>query len=98
MATSEIIKFPISEEEQLSNKRDAQRHQLMATLEDLIWEDPDAIYQLDNHCLNRHNQVDKRVKNLLIEKKIFDEDGFLTSLANEAMYELRTGQKPFWLP
>ena len=74
-----------------------QRQQLIAELESLIWQDVDAMHQLDNYCLNRRNAIDDRVKSLLIKKRIIAEDGTLPDLTNEVMYELRTGQKPFWL-
>ncbi|MEE0888106.1 MAG: hypothetical protein U0L97_02735 [Candidatus Saccharimonadaceae bacterium] len=34
------------------------RRELIVKLESLIWQDVDAIYQLDNYCLNRWNTVD----------------------------------------
>jgi hypothetical protein len=73
------------------------RQQLIVELEGLIWQDMDAIHQLEDYCLNRRNTIDNRVKSLLIKKGIIAEDGTLPDLTNEAMYELRTGQKPFWL-
>ncbi len=76
---------------------DDRRHDLIGELEELLWDDMDALFQLDDYCLNRRNKVDKRVENLLIEKQILAEDGTLPDRTNEAMYEFRTGHKPFWL-
>lgn len=76
---------------------DERRHRLIGKLEDLLWDDTDALIQLDHYCLNRRNKVDKRVENLLIEMEILAEDGTLPDRTNEAMYEFRTGYKPFWL-
>ena len=74
-----------------------QRQQLINDLEELIWQDVDAICQLEDFCLNRQDTIDDRAKNLLIKKNILNEDGTLPDITNEAMYELRTGEKPFWL-
>ena len=76
---------------------DEQRHCLIGKLEDLLWDDMDALFQLDDYCLKRRNKVDKRVEKLLIDKGILAKDGTLPDRTNEAMYEMRTGQKPFWL-
>ncbi len=91
---SQIIELPTIREDLVIEKR---RQGLIAELENLIWQDVDAINQLDDYCLNRRNVVDDRVRELLIKKGILAEDGTLPDLTNEAMYELRTGQKPFWL-
>lgn len=90
----QIIELPTIREGPVVEKR---RRRLIAELENLIWQDVDAMHQLDDYCLNRRNAVDDRVKELLIKKGILAEDGTLPDLTNEAMYELRTGQKPFWL-
>ena len=66
-------------------------------LEDLIWQDFDAARQLYKYCLNRNYRIDRRVKKLLIKKGILAENGTLPNLTNEAMYEIRTGEKPPWL-
>ena len=76
---------------------DERRHRLIGKLEDLLWDDMDALFQLYKYCLNRRNKVDKRVEKLLIEMNILAEDGTLPDRTNEAMYEFRTGHKPFWL-
>ena len=73
------------------------RKELMTELKNLIRKDIDAICQLDNYCLNRRNAIDNRAKVMLVKKGILAEDGTLPDLTNEAMYELRTGQKPYWL-
>ena len=73
------------------------REKLIVVLEKMLWQDLDAIYQLDNYCLNRHNMVDDRVKKLLIDKQILAQDGTLPRLTNDAMYQMRTGQVPFWV-
>lgn len=78
-------------------EEDELRHRLIGELEDLLWDDMDALFQLYDYCLNRRNKVDKRVERLLIERKILAEDGTLPDRTNEAMYEFRTGYKPFWL-
>ena len=88
------IKLPITSERTVLEKRLRER---VAELESLIWQDIDAIHQLDDYCLNRRNIVDDRVKDLLVKKGILAEDGTLPDLTNEAMYELRTGEEPFWL-
>lgn len=90
----QIIMLPTTREGSVIEK---QRWGLIAELENLIWQDVDAMHQLDDYCLNRRNAVDDRVKELLIKKGILAEDGTLPDLTNEAMYELRTGKKPFWL-
>lgn len=74
-----------------------EREKLVALLGKMIFQDLDAIYQLDNYCLNRHNMVDDRVRELLISRQILAEDGSLPRLTNDAMYQLRTGQVPFWV-
>ena len=74
-----------------------ERERLVAKLEKIIFQDLDAVYQLDNYCLNRHNMVDDRVKELLISKQILAEDGSLPRLTNDAMYQMRTGHVPFWV-
>ncbi len=78
-------------------EEDERRHCLIGELEDLLWDDMDALFQLDDYCLNRRNKVDKRVEDLLVKMGILAEDGTLPDRTNEAMYEFRTGQKPFWL-
>lgn len=90
----EVIKFPIIREK---FAEDEQRYYLIVKLEDLLWNDMDALFQLDNYCLNRRNRVNKRVENLLINMGILAKDGTLPDRTNEAMYEFRTGYKPFWL-
>jgi len=90
----QIIMLPTTRARSVIEK---QRWGLIAELENLIWQDVDAMHQLDDYCLNRRNAVDDRVKELLIKKGILAEDGTLPDLTNEAMYELRTGKKPFWL-
>ena len=80
-----------------SSDYEKRRQQLIVELEGLIWQDMDAIHQLEDYCLNRRNAIDDRAKSLLIKKGIIAKDGTLPDLTNEAMYELRTGQKPFWL-
>lgn len=90
----EVIRFPIIREK---FTEDEQRYYLIVKLEDLLWNDMDALFQLDNYCLNRRNRVNKRVENLLINMGILAKDGTLPDRTNEAMYELRTGYKPFWL-
>lgn len=76
---------------------DERRHRLIGKLEDLLWDDMDALFQLDDYCLNRRNKVDKRVEDLLVKMEILAEDGTLPDRTNEAMYKFRTGHKPFWL-
>ncbi len=89
-----IVDFLIVKEDLAEDER---RHRLIGKLEDLLWDDTDALLQLNNYCLNRRNKVDRRVEDLLIKKEILAEDGTLPKRTNEAMYEFRTGQKPFWL-
>ncbi len=76
---------------------DERRHRLIGELEDLLFEDMDALFQFDYYCLNRWHRVDRRVRALLIERGILAKDGTLPDRTNEAMYEFRTGHKPFWL-
>lgn len=76
---------------------DERRHRLIGKLEDLLWDDMDALFQLDDYYLNRRNKVDKRVEDLLVKMEILAEDGTLPDRTNEAMYKFRTGHKPFWL-
>lgn len=76
---------------------DERRHRLIGKLEDLLWDDMDALFQLDDYCLNRRNKVDKRVEDLLVKTEILAENGTLPDRTNEAMYKFRTGHKPFWL-
>lgn len=76
---------------------DEQRHRLIGKLEDLLWDDMDALFQLEDYCLNRRNKIDECVKDLLIKMGILAENGTLPDKTNEAMYEFRTGHKPFWL-
>lgn len=90
----EVLDFSTAREDLVEDK---QRHLLIGKLEDLLWDDMDALFQLDDYCLNRRNKVDKRVENLLIEMEILNKDGTLPDRTNEAMYEFRTGHKPFWL-
>lgn len=90
----EIINLSAAREDFAEDER---RHQLIGKLEDLLWDDMDALFQLDDYCLNRRNRVDKRVEKLLIGMNILAEDGTLPDRTNEAMYEFRTGHKPFWL-
>ena len=92
--SEKIIDFSVAREDL---KEDERRHRLIGKLEDLLWDDMDALFQLDDYCLNRRNKVDKRVKSLLIKMEILAEDGTLPDRTNEAMYEFRTGYKPFWL-
>ena len=90
----EVVSFSVSREDFTEDER---RHRLIGKLEDLLWDDMDALFQLDDYCLNRRNKVDERVESLLIEMEILSEDGTLPDKTNEAMYEFRTGHKPFWL-
>lgn len=90
----QVIKLSIVRSRDICERK---RQRLISILEELIWQDTDAMHQLDNYCLNGHDKVDGRVKDLLIEKGILAKDGTLPDITNEAMYELRTGQKPFWL-
>lgn len=76
---------------------DERRHRLIGKLEDLLWDDMDALFQLNDYCLNRRNKVDKRVEDLLVKMEILAEDGTLPDRTNEAMYKFCTGHKPFWL-
>lgn len=76
---------------------DERRHRLIGKLEDLLWDDMDALFQLDDYYLNRRNKVDKRVEDLLVKMEILAEDGTLPDRTNEAMYKFRTGHKSFWL-
>ena len=73
------------------------RERLLGMLENLLWDDMDALFQLDDYTRNRRNRPDKRVTNLLMEKGLLAEDGTLPDATNEAMYEMRTGCYPFWL-
>ena len=73
------------------------RERLFGMLDDLLWDDMDALFQLDDYTRNRRNRPDKRVTNLLMEKGLLAEDGTLPDATNEAMYEMRTGCSPFWL-
>lgn len=92
--TGKIIDVSVAREDLAEDER---RHRLIGKLEDLLWDDTDALIQLSKYCLNRRNRVDKRVEKLLIEMGILAEDGTLPDRTNEAMYEFRTGYKPFWL-
>lgn len=56
---------------------DERRHRLIGKLEDLLWDDMDALFQLNDYCLNRRNKVDKRVEDLLVKMEILAEDGTL---------------------
>lgn len=69
---------------------------MMAVIEALFTEDFDAVWQLDDYCLNRANKVDPRVRRVLIDKGVLSQNGDLPEVTNEAMYTLRTGQTPFW--
>ncbi len=79
----------------MSYERDRER--LLGMLEDLLWDDLDAMFQLDDYTLNRRNRPDSRVTKLLMEKGLLAEDGTLPDATNEAMYEMRTEYSPFWL-
>ena len=73
------------------------RERLLSTLEDLLWNDLDAMFQLYGYTLNRRNRPDGRVTELLKGKGLLNSDGTLPDATNEAMYEMRTGYRPFWL-
>ena len=73
------------------------REKMIEVLEELLWQDLDAMYQLDNYCLNRHRVPDERVRNLLIGKQILAKDATLPRITNDAMYQMRTGCVPFWV-
>lgn len=73
------------------------REYLFDLLGEMIWRDTDALFQLDDYCLNRRNRPDERVKKLLIAKHVLAENGTLPARTNEVMYEMRTGHRPFWL-
>lgn len=81
----------------LHNDYERDRIHLLGMLEDLIWDDLDAMIQLDHYTLNRRNRPDARVTKLLMEMRLLAEDGTLPDATNEAMYEMRTGHRPFWL-
>ncbi len=70
---------------------------LFNLLEGLIWEDMDAMFQLDDYCQNRRDKLDGRAERLLIAKYVLNEDGTLPDRTNDVMYEMRTGHRPFWL-
>ncbi len=81
--------------EQFSEEK--KRTYLFGILEDLLWDDIDAMFQLYDYCLNRRKKIDARVERLLIAKYVLNEDGSLPDRTNEVMYEMRTGYRPFWL-
>jgi hypothetical protein len=68
----------------------------MAVIQALFTEDFEAVWQLDDYCLNRKNKVNPRVRRVLIDKGILAKNGDLPDITNEAMYTLRTGEIPFW--
>ena len=90
----QTINFTASRNEFLRKKR---RLQILDELEAMIWYDMDALFQLDDYCKNRKNRVDKRVEKVLTKKGLLLEGGILPDATNEAMYQFRTGEKPFWL-
>ena len=73
------------------------KEDLFCILEDLLWDDRNAMFQLDDYCLNRRNRSDTRVRKLLMEKGILAGDDTLPDATNEVMYEMHTGHRPFWL-
>ena len=79
----------------MSYERDRER--LLSMLEDLLWDDIDAMFQLYDYTLNRRIRPDRRVTELLKGKGLLNSDGTLPDATNEAMYEMRTGYRPFWL-
>ncbi len=83
------------DEARMSYERD--REHLLGMLEDLLWDDLDAMFQLYDYSLNRRNHPDKRVTEHLKGKGLLNLDGTLPDATNEAMYEMRTGYRPFWL-
>lgn len=77
---------------------EARKEEVFSKLEDLIIEDLDAMFQLDDYCRNRiKNKLDERAKKVLMDRGIIAEDENIPDLVNEAMFEMRTGCKPFWL-
>lgn len=84
------IEFDILTEEE-------KREYLFELLEEMIWRNTDALFQLDDYCLNRRSKPDEQVKSFLIAKHVLAENGDLPDRTNEIMYEMRTGQRPFWL-
>ena len=70
--------------------------EVMAVIQALFTEDFEAVWQLDDYCLNRANKVNPRVRRVLIDKGILAKNGDLPDITNEAMYTLRTGETPFW--
>jgi hypothetical protein len=70
--------------------------EVMAVIQALFTEDFEAVWQLDDYCLNRKNKVNSRVRRVLIDKGILANNGDLPDITNEAMYILRTGETPFW--
>ncbi len=89
-----VIMFPVGRRSKAYEKR---RTELINQLYELEMTDADAFFQLDDFCLDRRRRVDHRVARLLINKGILTDDGELPDLTNEAMYEIRTGYRPFWM-
>ena len=81
-----------------TGSRERERKERVRALTRLLLEDVEAYHQLREYSLDCRKKVSPRVENLLIQRGILNPDGSLPDLTNEAIFEARTGEKPFWLP
>ena len=78
-------------------RADEERGQIIDQLTNLLWSDLEAFDQLYDYCLSCYNPMDEAVRERLIQLGLLEQDGSLPDLTNEAMYEMRTGERPPWL-
>lgn len=76
---------------------DEKKDYLFDFIESLFWKDPIAYRTLCDFQINPRTHFDEEVLNLLILYYVLDENGSLTELTNEVLYEVQTGSPPYWL-
>lgn len=80
------------------NAADKERERVITALEELVWDDFDALMQLSKYCTSRvKNPIDERAKKVLIEKGFLTQSGHLKEITNQAMYVVKYGEEPPWL-
>lgn len=91
---AQVINFELAK----ANMRERQREERIREIYRLMFEEEDAFGELYTYCLNCRNRPSERSKTTLIQWGLLNPDGSLSDLTNEAMYEIRYGERPFWLP
>ena len=84
----------------LKRRREFDRQQYKQVLEKLfftLFRDAHAFSQLDQHCRDSRYIMDDESRRTLSSSGLIHANGFVPDIVHNAMYELRSGERPEWL-